>query len=58
MLMPAPPPRLVARGFRLLASSGGLGWSGHIAPLLARHGFAVLALAYFGLDLLPIDRLS
>jgi len=34
-------------------SSGGLAWSSQVAALLARRGFAALALAYFGLDELP-----
>jgi dienelactone hydrolase len=34
-------------------SGGGLQGSRHVAPLLARHGLAVLALAYFALDPLP-----
>jgi dienelactone hydrolase len=37
----------------LSGSSGGLAWSSQVAALLARHGFAALALAYFGFDELP-----
>jgi dienelactone hydrolase len=34
-------------------SSGGLKWSDYMGAILARHGFAALALAYFGMDGLP-----
>jgi acetyl esterase/lipase len=34
-------------------SSGALAWSSQVAALLARRGFAALALAYFGCDELP-----
>jgi dienelactone hydrolase len=36
-------------------SGGGLQGARHVAPLVARHGFAVLALAYFALDTLPAE---
>jgi len=40
-------------------SGGGLRWSGEMAALLASHGYATLALAYFGVDGLPptLDRI-
>ena len=37
----------------LSGSSGALAWSSQVAALLARHGFAALALAYFDFDELP-----
>lgn len=37
----------------LSGSSGALAWSSQVAALLARHGLAALALAYFGVDELP-----
>jgi dienelactone hydrolase len=37
----------------LSGSSGALAWSSQVAALLARRGFAALALAYFGFDELP-----
>jgi dienelactone hydrolase len=37
----------------LTGSSGALAWSSQVAALLARCGFAALALAYFDFDLLP-----
>jgi hypothetical protein len=37
----------------LSGSSGALAWSAQVAALLARRGFAALALAYFGVDELP-----
>jgi dienelactone hydrolase len=46
-----PHPALLVFG----GSGGGLGWSRQVAPLLARHGFATLALAYFGIDPLPSE---
>jgi len=36
-------------------SAGGLGWSEEMAALLASHGFAALALAYFAFADLPAD---
>jgi len=44
-----PRPAVIVLG----GSSGGLAWSSQVAALLARHGFAALALAYFGVDELP-----
>ena len=44
-----PKPAVVVLG----GSSGGLAWSSQVAALLARRGFAALAVAYFGLDELP-----
>jgi dienelactone hydrolase len=40
-------------------SNGGLAWSQEMAALLASHGFAALALAYFGAEGLPptLDRI-
>jgi dienelactone hydrolase len=40
-------------------SGGGLQWSQEMAALLASHGYAALALAYFGLEPLPptLDRI-
>lgn len=40
-------------------SGGGLAWSQEMAALLASHGFAALALAYFAIDGLPstLDRI-
>src|SRR5262245_3817073 len=37
----------------LSGSAGALAWSSQVAALLARRGFAALALAYFGFDELP-----
>jgi dienelactone hydrolase len=37
----------------LSGSTGALAWSSQVAALLARRGFAALALAYFGFDELP-----
>lgn len=45
----APKPAVIVLG----GSSGALAWSSQVAPLLARRGFAALALAYFGVDDLP-----
>ena len=44
-----PKPAVVVLG----GSSGALAWSSQAAALLARHGFAALALAYFRVDGLP-----
>jgi len=44
-----PKPAVVVLG----GSSGALAWSSQVAALLARRGFAALALAYFGFDELP-----
>jgi hypothetical protein len=44
-----PKPAVIVFG----GSSGALAWSSQVAALLARRGFAALALAYFDLDELP-----
>ncbi|HTM33009.1 MAG TPA: acyl-CoA thioester hydrolase/BAAT C-terminal domain-containing protein [Vicinamibacterales bacterium] len=44
-----PRPAVIVLG----GSSGALAWSAQVAALLARHGFAALALAYFGVGELP-----
>ena len=44
-----PKPAVIVFG----GSSGALAWSSQVAALLARRGFAALALAYFGFDELP-----
>lgn len=44
-----PKPAVIVLG----GSSGALAWSSQVAALLARRGFAALALAYFGFDDLP-----
>ena len=44
-----PKPAVIVFG----GSSGALAWSSQVAALLARRGFAALALAYFGVDELP-----
>jgi dienelactone hydrolase len=44
-----PTPAVIVLG----GSSGGLAWSSQVAALLARRGFAALALAYFDFDELP-----
>ena len=48
---PGPHPALIAFG----GSAGGLGPSASWAPPLAQHGYAVLAIAYFGAPGLPPD---
>lgn len=49
-----PHPAVVVVG----GSAAGLGWAAYVAPLLARHGHAVLALAYFGVDPLPRELIQ
>jgi acetyl esterase/lipase len=46
---PGPHPALILLG----GSGGGIGWQRDHARLLASHGFATLALAYFGMEGLP-----
>lgn len=48
---PGPYPGVLVVG----GSGGGLGWSEEMAALLASHGFAALALAYFAVADLPDD---
>ena len=49
-----PKPAVIVLG----GSSGALAWSSQVAALLARRGFAALALGYFGLDGLPPQLLE
>ena len=49
-----PKPAVIVLG----GSSGGLAWSLQVAALLARRGFAALALAYFGFDELPAQLIQ